>query len=379
MTESVIKKTFAVYVITKHGMNISDILRKKLPDADYYISKKFMNEAPDGSFELSLPMGPVLKETFKKYDCHVFIISVGAVVRMIKDLMEDKKTDPAVICVDDASKFSICVLSGHVGRGNEYTQKIADILGAISVVTTASDRLGTLMVDILGRDLGWTLDDPNRNVTRASADVVNETKVAFVQEAGEPDFWPIDKNLPANVAYFTQLEDVNPEDYETLLIATDRNIRDSHPAHWSKSVIYRPKSLILGLGCDKDTPSSVIENGILHHLKNEGLDLKSVKACATIDLKKEEPGLLDICRKYNWPLITYSPEELDAAAGIENPSEVVKKYTGSRTVAEGACLLYSGAEYLLVAKRSYKDIDDKHNMTFAAARIQFLKRKNISL
>ena len=132
----------------------------------------------------------MLADTFTAYDCHVFVISVGAVVRMIAPLLRNKKVDPAVVCVDDAARFTICVLSGHVGRGNGFTDRVAGILGDQSVVTTASDVLGTLTVDILGRELGWTLDDPDRNVTRGCAAVVNAAPVLFVQETGEPNFWP---------------------------------------------------------------------------------------------------------------------------------------------------------------------------------------------
>ena len=109
---------------------------------------------------------------------------------MIAALLKDKKTDPAVICVDDAARFAILrALSGHVGRGNFFCDRTAEILGAQSVVTTASDAIGTLTVDILGREFGWTLDDPDRNVTRGCAAVVNATPVLFVQETGEPNWW----------------------------------------------------------------------------------------------------------------------------------------------------------------------------------------------
>src|SRR5262249_55831467 len=153
----------------------------------------------------ALPMGPHLAATFTAYDCHVFVISVGAVVRMIAPLLADKKIDPAVVCVDDDARFAICTLSGHVGRGNDFTARVAAALGAQPVITTASDVRGTLTVDILGRELGWTLDDPDRNVTRGCAAVVNAAPVAFVQETGEPSFWPLDRALPPGVRYATSL------------------------------------------------------------------------------------------------------------------------------------------------------------------------------
>src|SRR5207244_11750938 len=106
--------------------------------ADLYVSRKLQSLASEGALPLPLPMGPLLSETFTKYDCHVFLISVGAVVRMIAPLLKDKKVDPAVVCVDDASRFAICVLSGHVGRGNASTAGLADALEGQAGSTTAS-------------------------------------------------------------------------------------------------------------------------------------------------------------------------------------------------------------------------------------------------
>src|SRR6185295_10472467 len=223
-------------------------LLSELPDADLYVSERFRAQAPPTALALPLPMGPVLADTFAAYDCHVFIISVGAVVRMIAPLLKDKKVDPAVVCVDDAARFSICVLSGHVGRGNAFTDRVAQILSAQSVVTTASDAIGTLTVDILGRELGWTLDDPDRNVTRGCAAVVNAEPVLFVQETGEPDWWPLDQPLPKAIEYAESLDGVDPAKFESLLIASHRDLRRLHPAHFENAVIYRPKSLVLGLG-----------------------------------------------------------------------------------------------------------------------------------
>src|SRR4029077_7151575 len=128
-------------------------------------------------------------------------------------------------------------LSGHVGRGNAFTDRVAAAIGAQSVVTTASDAIGTLTVDILGRELGWTLDDPDRNVTRGCAAVVNAAPVLFVQELGEPSFWPLDRALPEGVTYATTLEGVDPARWEILLLATDREIERSEPACFANAVV----------------------------------------------------------------------------------------------------------------------------------------------
>ena len=369
------RKPFAMYAITKHGIAIASRLLPQLSGADLFVSEKLIASAPAGARRMPLPMGPTLLETFPAYDCHIFIISIGAVVRMIVPLLKNKKVDPAVVCIDDAARFSICVLSGHVGRGNMFTDRIATALGAQSVVTTASDVIGTLTVDILGRDFGWTLDDPDRNVTRGCAAVVNATEVLFVQETGEPNWWPAEKPLPEGVRYATSLEGVDPNAFEILLIATDRDIGESHPAHWKNAVIYRPKSLVLGIGCDRGTAPDLVERGVMALLARHGLSPKSVKELATIEAKMDEPALLALSERYGWPLRAFPPEELDVAPGIQNPSEKVKQYVGSRGVSEPAALLAAKVEELLVPKQIYTEPGAGRSMTLAVARRAFVKRQ----
>jgi cobalt-precorrin 5A hydrolase len=368
------RKPFAIYAITKHGVAIAARLAASLAGADLLVSDKVRAGAPDTALRLPLPMGPFLATAFTAYDCHIFVISVGAVVRMVAPFLVDKKVDPAVICIDDDARFAICVLSGHVGRGNAFTSRVAEALGAQPVITTASDVRGTLTVDILGRDLGWQLDDPDRNVTRGCAAVVNAAPVAFVQETGEPSWWPEAQALPEGVSYATALDDVDPARHEILLVASDRELRASHPAHWDNAVIYRPKSLILGLGCDRGTPTALVARGIASLLERHGLSIKSVKAIATIDKKADEVAFLELSQQHGWPLVTFPAETLDAVPGIANPSEVVKRHVGTRGVAEPAALLAAGAEALVVPKHGYTEPDAGRAMTLAVARIPFARR-----
>jgi cobalt-precorrin 5A hydrolase len=376
MSTATQRKPFALYAITRHGIGIATKLRDAIPGADLFVSEKLMAQAPSGALPLPLPLGPVLADTFAAYDCHVFVISVGAVVRMVAPLLKNKKVDPAVVCVDDAARFAICVLSGHVGRGNAFTDRVAAAIGAQSVVTTASDAIGTLTVDILGRELGWTLDDADRNVTRGCAAVVNAAPVLFVQETGEPAFWPLEKALPEGVQYATSLDGVEPAKWEMLLIASDRDLAKSDAAAFANAVVYRPKSLVLGLGCDRGATAAMVARGVDALLAEHGLSSKCVKAIATIDKKGDEEAFLALSAERGWPLLTYTPEQLDAVPGIENPSETVKKHVGSRGVSEPAALLAAGASSLLVPKKTYTEPDAGRSMTFAVARVPFGKRES---
>ena len=366
-----IRRPWAIYVITKHGIEIGKTLMAQLPGADVFVSEKLMAQAPIYAQPMALPMGPVLAKNFKAYDAHIFIISVGAVVRMVAPLFENKKVDPAIICIDDKAQFVIPVLSGHVGRGNEFTHRIAKILGSVPVVTTASDVQGTLTVDILGRELGWVLDDLDRNVTVGCAAVVNQQPVLIVQETGESNFWPLDKPLPLGVTYTQTLDNVAAQDYEIILVVSDRDIQTTHPAIFAKAVIYRPKSLVLGLGCDSNTPLELIERGIHKVLKENGLDLRSVKAIATVDKKAEEPAFLALKEKYGWGMRVYTADELNTLTDLPNPSQIVQKFIGAKGVSEPSALLASGSKELIVTKQIYKEADIPRSMTIAVARLPF--------
>lgn len=373
------RKLLAIYAITKHGLTIGEKLFRAVAHSDFYVSGKLLAQAPPEACPLPLPMGPTLERNFKVYDCHVFVISVGAVVRMIAPLLENKKVDPAVVCVDDNNQFAICVLSGHVGRGNEFTNRFAKILGALPVITTASDVRGTLTVDILGRELGWVLDNPDRNVTRGCAAVVNQEPVLIVQETGEPQFWPLDGPLPPGVSYTTSFEGVRADEYLIILAITDRKIDGLYPEIYERSIVYRPRSLVLGLGCDSNTPFELVERGIQFVLEKHGLDIRSVKSFASVQKKAEEPAFLKLREKYGWEFKLYSPEALDAVHNLPNPSETVRKFVGTRGVAEPCALLGAETETLVIPKEIYKEPQIPRSMTIAIARISFPSRLELEL
>lgn len=152
------------------------------------------------------PFRNEIARLFTNYDQLVFLVSLGAVVRLIAPHLKSKDIDPGVIVVDDAGQFIIPVLSGHVGGANAYAEKIAQLTQGTAVLTTASDVGKTIPVDILGRELGWQVEAPKINITRVSAHVVNEEPIAFIQEVGEKNWWTRPTPLPANILYLNALK-----------------------------------------------------------------------------------------------------------------------------------------------------------------------------
>ena len=136
----------------------------------------------------------LLPTLFQQYKGLIMVISLGAVVRMIAPILKDKKTDPAVVVIDDRGENVISVLSGHLGGANGLTE-VAAALDARAIITTASDVQKTIPVDLFGSRFGWVWDSAEK-LTPVSASVVNEEHVAIVQESGEPNWWLYDTPLP---------------------------------------------------------------------------------------------------------------------------------------------------------------------------------------
>ncbi len=355
----------AILAITKHGAIMGATIRDGLGDADLVVQAKLREHVPDGGahfFEISVRQQ--VEEAFQRYEGLVCIVSLGAVVRLIAPVLKDKRTDPGVVVVDDRGQYAIPVLSGHLGGANALARRVAAITGGIPVLTTASDANETVAVDLLGHDFGWVMED-DKNVTWISAHVVNEEPVAIVQETGEPNWWQYQKALPANIHLLHDLEEARSPGYKAALVITQRLLGAEHRDIVRKAVVYRPKSLVLGIGCNRGTSAEEIEEVALGALREHGLSFKSVRNVATIDVKTDEEGLNAFARKLRLALTHYSKDQLRTIADLPNPSATVEKYVGTVGVCEPAAILSSGGGRLLVPKVK------SGNVTVAVAEIAF--------
>lgn len=238
------KVRIAMLAITKHAANLVREAGLKMPEADIIVSEKFahvMQGLSNNVIVSSGPLRPQIGDIFSSYDQLAFFVSIGAVVRLIAPHLKSKEEDPGVVVVDDAARFVIPVLSGHVGGANAFAEQLADLLGATPVLTTASDAGKTLAVDILGRELGWKVDAPKINITRVSAHVVNEEAIALVQECGSKDWWRWPGAIPENIHLFDDFEQVDLEQYKAVLWITRRDIPEQlWRALAERLVVYRP-------------------------------------------------------------------------------------------------------------------------------------------
>ncbi len=364
----------ALVAITRHGARHLARLGLALPDADLFVSAKFSTELgtlPNTVTALPPPFRGAIGELFTHYDQLVLLFSIGAAVRLIAPHLRSKEDDPGVSVIDDAGRFVIPILSGHQGGANAFAKQIAEILNAQPVITTASESLGTLPVDILGRELGWKTDAPKENLVKVAADVVNGEPIAFIQECGSTQWWNKPVPLPANIHCFYRFEEVVLEQFKSLLWVTQQEVPQSLRAQLAgRLVIYRPPCMVvLGIGCDRNTGLKTIETALNQALRLAGLDLQQVSAIATINDKADEPGLLALAGKQNWPLHFFTADELSQVE-VPNPSETVFKYMGTPSVGEAAALLLADTtkDNLIVEKHKYRGSDNR-NATISIATI----------
>ena len=127
--------------------------------------------------------------------------------------------------------------------------------------------------------------------------------------------------------------------------------------------------ITLGLGCDRNTPISTLRAAITAALGVSRQRMSDVVGVGSIDLKADEPALLQLVAEENWPIRFYPAAEL-AAVDVPHPSETVRKYTGTPSVSEAAALLAAGAgmDQLIVEKLKFRGPDGR-NATVSIARI----------
>ena len=262
-------------------------------------------------------------EAFGTYDALVFVGAVGIAVRAVAPCLKSKAQDPAVVAVDECGRFAVPVVSGHLGGANDLARAIAKICGAVPVITTATDANGLFAVDEWARRQNCAVTDPH-GIKAVSARILAGQTVRVRSE------WPIEGGCPEGVA---------------LTDGPDWDVRVDVRRH-DGGLCLAPKALVLGVGCRKGTPREALETAFRKLCAEQDIWPAAVCAAATIDLKAEEPGLLDFCAAHGWPLTCYSAEELRKAEGTFTPSAFVERTTGVDNVCERGAVLAAGGPLL---------------------------------
>ena len=306
-----------IATFTRKGTTLAQTL------AEFLGGKVFVPErlSQEGLGVISPSLTEWTGRVFHEADALIFVGACGIAVRAVAPHVASKLTDPAVIVIDEAGKFVIPILSGHIGGANDLAREIAAFLHAQAVITTATDVNNLPAVDEWAVKHDCAIENPEA-VKAVSGTLLEGLSVGVAVTSDElPPPFPV-----------------------TLWI--------------------RPRVLVLGAGCNRGVSPKKFERCARKFLKEAGFSMLSLKAIASIDLKKDEPALRRFARMNNLRFMTFTASELQALQGNFTASERVKHFTGTDNVCERAAMLGAGeGAVLLRSKTVYND-----DMTFALAR-----------
>ena len=310
----------AVLALTQGGCNLGRRLAATL-NGDFFPCKGRLAE--------------VFAQTWQDYREIVCIMATGIVVRTIAPLLQDKYHDPAIVVCDEQGKFAISLLSGHLGGANQLADVVATHTGGQAVLTTASDVLGLTALDLWCRDLKLIIGDKDA-FTKAMGRLVDQGSLNIWSTYPLP---PLPPDLQAVAA---------PEEADLIISA-----RTEGPAG---SALLHPKTLVLGIGCNRGTPKADIARAVAATCAQHQLAPEAIARLASIDLKQDEEGLLEFARSHALAIDFFTSDALNQVEDVST-SQAVLKATGAKGVAEPAALLSAGpGSTLLVPKMKWTDV-----------------------
>lgn len=269
-------------------------------------------------------------DNFSEGNALIFVGAMGIAVRALSGLPKDKLSDCPVLVIDDAGRFVIPVLSGHAGSANKLAEIIASLIDAIPVITTSSDVNGVFSVD--------TFAVENRLTIAEKAEIKKVTSRAL-----------------ENKKVTLSIKDYPPREPVDVIVADETDAEHL--------LLLKPKMYTVGLGMKKDKDPDEVEKFFLDTLKQNGLDGSDIYALCTIDIKEDEPAVLNLRDKYRIPVLSFDAELLKKAPGEYTASEFVRETTGVDNVCERSAVLGAGTGSKLVLKKIAKD-----GMTVAIAK-----------
>ncbi len=342
------------------GMQMEQIKKKEqLEEVQLFGWHKYVNNETSKNIDSSsIPFystKELIAKIWKRENVLLFIGAAGIAVRSIAPFIIDKTRDPAVLVMDDTKKFVISLLSGHLGGANEYCEQLAEQIGAIPVITTATDRNQCFAVDLFAKKNGLWITDWHM-IKEISASILEGKSVGLVSE------YKIEGNLPTGLTL--NLEGVGGQSKEVGIVIAE-NIG---PTYFAKECRLLPKNLVVGIGCRKGKRLEELELFLEQIFEKYGIMKERVQSFVSIDRKKEEPAILALSKKWEVPFRTYTAQELSEVKGLFSESDFVRQTVGVANVCErSACL---GSHY--GKKRISKQMRDGMTVAVYEQKIEIL-------
>ncbi len=257
----------------------------------------------------------------------IFALATGAVIRLVAPLLQHKGIDPAVVVLSEKGDQVISLCGGHQAGADRLTQAIAHLIGGHAVITGSAAAQQWPAIDQIGQPFGWTRGPGDW--TKVSAAMAQGHPIVVHQDAGSP-LWQ--QHLPADHPFIFAGESQVPPQAQVWI-----SVGVAPPSSYPR-VQWHPRVLWVGVGCERGTARRVIEAGIEQVCGTHGLAPGAIAGVASLDLKADEPGLMELCRDRGWPLRCFTAAELSTVP-VPNPSPLVEQVVQTPSVAEAAAML----------------------------------------
>lgn len=280
---------------------------------------------------------------FEQVDAIVFVTASGIAVRSVAEHLAHKSEDPAIVCMDECGKHVISLVSGHAGGANALTQMLADVMWATPVITTATDVEGRFSVDDYARKHNLVVTDWAKAKAISAEVLATGAKPVWVDEAAGSQEEEKNECEICKVQKSTGIDGCENEiDVQKLQIGSHQVVITPQDVSVDAQTLQLiPRCIVAGVGCKKGTSVDKIEHAVQDAFAKAGLRMEALCAVASIDLKKNEVGLLEFCETRKVPFKTYAAEELRAVPGIYSASEFVSGVTGVDNVCERSAVKYA--------------------------------------
>jgi cobalt-precorrin 5A hydrolase len=352
----------AVWSVTANGLSIARRVARQWPGATLFASRKVAAVAGSAAVVPFYRLTDAVQDRFHRFAGHIFIMAAGIVVRAVAPVLKDKTIDPAVVVVDDCGRFAVSLISGHIGGANRLAMRVADVLGAAPVITTATDINQKPAIDVLAVDLGLAIENPER-IKAVNMALLTDDPILLHDPCG----WLADRLAGGAVVSAKQDRSLHKPDASSAGVWVD-DVLGGEPAH---ALVLRPPSLIAGIGCNRNTPKEEIRAKLTEVMALASLSHRSLRAIASIDLKSDEVGLCALAAELELPLQFFTKDQLATVDNVPTPSDTVAKHIGVPSVCEAAALLASQNGRLIVPKQSTR------NVTIAIARMASISSASV--
>ena len=345
-----------IILTSESALTLAQTIEQSLIGSAIYSKHKLTGVTSMNSLEDIVEFG------FKEADSLIFIGAIGICVRLIAPHIQDKYTDPAVLCMDSTGKNIVSLLSGHVGGANGLTKQIAHILGANPVITTQSDNTNVWALDTIGTKYNWILKTNAKHLNHPITLFVNKKKTALFIDSKDAGTVHLERTKPEHVDIYYQWDKIDLSHYELLIIVSPFKYESSDVP----TIYYHPKVFHLGMGCRKECNPAGVSDYIKHYITSNNIAIESIASLSTIDLKRDEALLKDLAQQLgNLPIYIYTADELKDIK-TPNPSQKVEEVTSSPSVSE-ASAINSAQDGLLVIGKQKGKLSEGNDFTFALA------------